>query len=81
MFFFYFKPLLPPKTEVHNIAFPSEKVILSESGVKSCSVYKWKQFQTNIFVDFDVRGQQEMYFFTGGNVIMNYELVVYPKAT
>ncbi len=32
-------------------------------------------------VDFDVSGQQEMYFFlTGGSIILDYELVFWPEA-
>ncbi len=30
--------------------------------------------QKNMSVDFDVRGQQEKDFFTGGSVIMDYKL-------
>ncbi len=33
-----------------------------------------------MWVDFDVRGQQEMDFFTGGKVIMDYELIFWPEA-
>ncbi len=39
---------------------------------RSSSVYKQKQFK-NMSEGFDVRGQQEMDFFTGGSV-MDYEL-------
>ncbi len=36
---------------------------------------------SHISVDFDVSGQQEMYFFlTGGSIIMVYELVFWPEA-
>ncbi len=38
---------------------------------RSNTVYKRKIIQ-NYLVDFDVRGQQGMDFFTGGNVIMDY---------
>ncbi len=38
----------------------------------SSSVYKQKPFKTNVY-GFDVRGQQEMDFFTGASVI-DYEL-------
>ncbi len=31
-------------------------------------------------VDFDVREQQEMDFFTGGSIIMDYGLVFWPEA-
>ncbi len=34
-----------------------------------------------ILVDFDVIEQQEMDFFTGGSVIMNYELIFCPEVT
>ncbi len=30
-------------------------------------------------VDFDVKGQQGMDFFTGGNIIMDYGLVFWPE--
>jgi len=32
-------------------------------------------------LDFDVRGQQEMDFFTGGGIIMVYGFVFWPKVT
>ncbi len=32
-------------------------------------------------MDFDVRGQQVLAFFTGGSIIMDYELVFFPEAT
>ncbi len=32
-------------------------------------------------VDFDVRGQQGMDFFTGGSIIMDYGLLLQPDAT
>ncbi len=34
-----------------------------------------------MLVDFDVRGQKGMDFFTGGSVIMDYGLVFWPEAT
>ncbi len=34
-----------------------------------------KQFLTNISVDFDVRRQQGMDFFTGGSIIMEYGIL------
>ncbi len=34
-----------------------------------------------MLVDFDVRVQQEMDFFTGGSAIMDYGLIVWPEAT
>ncbi len=38
---------------------------------RSSTVYKPKPFLTNMSLDFDVRRQQGMDFFTGGN-IMDY---------
>ncbi len=48
------------KFSIHNIAFSSEKVILFESGEKYAqnNQNSRKYFQTNMSVDFDVRGQQ-----------------------
>ncbi len=41
---------------------------------------QYKQSQTNIAVDLDVRGKLGMDFFTGGmNVIMDYGLVFWPE--
>ncbi len=40
-----------------------------------CTDYKRKQSKTNMLVDFDLRGQQRMEFFTGGSVFMDYGLV------
>ncbi len=37
--------------------------------------------QIYILVDFDVIEQQEMDFFTGGSIIMNYELIFCPEVT
>ncbi len=34
-----------------------------------------------MFVDFNVRGQKKMDFFTGGSFIMDYELKFWPEAT
>ncbi len=51
------------ESSTHNTAFSSEKVVWSESGEKYVQIkhlYKWKQFKTNMWVDFDVRGQQGM---------------------
>ncbi len=36
------------------------------------TIYKWKQFEMIMSVDFYVRGQQGMDFFTGESVIMHY---------
>ncbi len=33
-----------------------------------------------MWVDFDVRGQQEMDFFTGRSIIMDYGQVFWPEA-
>ncbi len=45
----------------------------------SSTVYKQKQFWTNT-IDSNVRGQQVMDLFTGGNTIMDYGLVFCPEA-
>ncbi len=52
------------KFSIHNIAFSSEKVILFESGEKYAqnNQNSRKYFQTNMSVDFDLRGQQGMDF-------------------
>ncbi len=51
-----------------------EKVILSVSGEKYAQIKHCSQVKTVLSVDFNVRGQQGMYLFTGLNVIMHYEL-------
>ncbi len=62
------------ESSIHNIAFSSEKVVLSESGEKYAQIKHHLQAKTNMSVDFDMRGQQEMDLFTGGSVIMDYGL-------
>ncbi len=68
---------------IHYIAFSSEEVlscmIQEKNMYRSSTVYKQKQFWTNT-VDINVRGQQVMDLFTGGNVIMDYGLVFWPEA-
>ncbi len=44
---------------------------------RSSTIYKQNQSKIvligqNMYVDFDVSGQQEMNFFTGGSVMMDY---------
>ncbi len=63
---------------MHNIAFSIEKVVLSELGetfaqIEHCLQAKpvQKQFYTNMLVDFDVRGQQGMDFFSLEEFIMD----------
>ncbi len=53
---------------------------------KLIPVYKQKQSATFLngpymLVDFDVREQQEMDFFTGGSFIMDYGLIIYLETT
>ncbi len=48
---------------------------------KPSTIYKRKQSKTNMPVDFDVRQKQEMDFFTGGSIIMDYGLIFCPEAT
>ncbi len=60
-----------------NIAFSNEKAILSESAEK----YKihWLQEKNSskqILANFDVRGQQRIYFFSGGSIIIDYGLIL-----
>ncbi len=53
--------------------FSSEKIIVSESGEKYAQIKQRLQVKTvqdSIKqVDFDVRGQQGKYFFTGGSIM------------
>ncbi len=58
------------ESSIQNIAFSSEKVILSESGEKYTQIEHYLQVyvnspnQLNMLVDFYMRGQQWMNFFT-----------------
>ncbi len=76
--------------QIHHkdILSPLSLILLSSVKRSSClnqernmhrpsTLYKWKQLQTNMSVDFDVKGQQRMDFFTGGSVIMNYGLILW----
>ncbi len=45
-----------------NIAFSKENVLLSESGEKYAQINKCLQAKTNMWVYFDVKGQQLMDF-------------------
>ncbi len=47
---------------------------------RSSTIYKQKLFKTNMWVDFDVRGQEMDFTITGGSVIMDYGLVFWPEA-
>ncbi len=60
------------KSSIHNIVICCEKAILSETG-ETCAYNKWRQskrFWTNMLVDFDLRGQWRMDFFTEGSIII-----------
>ncbi len=68
---------------IHNIAFSSEKAVLSESLEKHAQIkhrLQAKKSSKHMTVDFDVRGQQEKHFITGGSAIMDYGLVFRPEA-
>ncbi len=62
-----------PLSSVHNIVFSDEKVISSESGEKyaQITIYKKNTILNKWVGDFDVRGQQEMAFFTGGSITLD----------
>ncbi len=63
---------------IHNNASSSEKVAWSDSGEKSAQIKHCLQDKTalNKYVaGFWWERQQEMDFFTGGSVIMDYGLV------
>ncbi len=49
------------ETSIHVIAFSRDEVISSESGEKSAQIKH--RLQAKTVLDFDVRGQQGMYFF------------------
>ncbi len=73
-------------SSIHNIAFCSSKLVLSEPAEKYCmhrssTAYKQERKKSsNMIVDFDVRGQQRMDFFTVWSIIMDYELIFWPEA-
>ncbi len=61
---------------IHNNASSSEKVFWSESGEKSAQMPKQSRTALNKYVaGFWCERQQEMDFFTGRSVIMDYGLV------
>ncbi len=69
------------KKQIHHYASillsPVKKVIWSESGEKSAQIKQRLQAKTvlnkySMLVDSDVRRQQEMDFFAGESVIMDY---------
>ncbi len=61
---------------INNIAFSSEKVVLSESGEKYAQApfIASKTVNFGCWVDFEMREQQGFDFVTGGSNIKNYEL-------
>ncbi len=66
------------KSSIHNTVSSVEKSfwLNQERNMhRSSTVYKPKQFKTNMSVDFDVRGKQEMDFFTEGSVNGDYWLI------
>ncbi len=69
---------------IHNIAFSREQVVWIRREIYTdqtsfTSINSPKQFQTSTLVDIDVRGQQEMDFFTGGSIIIDYGLVFWSE--
>ncbi len=71
--FFYFKLAKYESSLYHTIAFSSEKFIPSESGEKYAQIkFTSQNSSKQLWVDFDVRGQQGMDCFTGESVIMDY---------
>ncbi len=45
------------------------------------ALFTSKNSSKQMWVDFDVKGQQEMDFFTGGSAIMDYGLIFWPEVT
>ncbi len=63
---------------MHNNALSNEKVFWSESGEKSAQIKHCLQAKTSLtkhMAGFWFERQQEMHFFTGGSVIMDFGLI------
>ncbi len=67
--------LLKYESIIHNNASSSEKVVWSESGEKSAQIKHRLQSKTVYVAGFWCERQQEIDFFTGGSVIMDYGLI------
>ncbi len=61
---------------MHSQVKKSSRLNQERNMHRSSTVYKQKKPSKQMSVDFDVRRQKEMYFFTGGRVMMNYGLLM-----
>ncbi len=74
------------KSSIHNIAYSTEKKLSREKCVQiklhlQVKTVRNSSKQTNMLMDFDVRGPRGMDFFTRGSVIMDCGLIFCPEAT
>ncbi len=74
------------KAFFHSIAFSSEKLIvrIRREICTDQAPFTSKnspQFYLHMSVDFEVRGQQGMDFYTGGNAIIDFRIIYCPEVT